>query len=107
MIFLAILLLLASALTVIEILSFGKIVGFIGFNSTGAQNDGVPSGNQDILIFGVYAFLFILVSAFIFDYLNKYHDRLNLRNSGHEDVPFKKKVIKLDLSGSPKDNDNF
>ncbi len=96
--FFLVLLLFAFALTFIEVLAYGKAVGFFGFQvgSASANNLDITNNKQDLFFFGLYVLLFILLSAFVFDYLVKYRNKTEREN--HTEVPFKKKVIKLDLT---------
>lgn len=92
--FFVLLLMFAAVLTMIEIASYGRLVGFVSINSA---NSSVPtSSNQDILIFGIYAFLFILVFAFMLDFMKKYHERIIAKNHHAEEKPFRRKMIHFD-----------
>lgn len=108
--FFVVLLVLAAVLSLVEVVRYGALVGFI---SLGSSNDSVGystnnAASHDILIFGLYVFAFILLVGVIFTYLDKYNERTR-HDPEQVEIPFKRKVIRLDLSGSsvPKDKDNF
>ena len=99
--FFVLLLMFAAVLSIVEISTYGKLTIFAILDDIGSGRNitSVIRENQSALFFGVYLFLFLLVAAFLFNFMRKYTERINLNHEGHEERPFKRKIINLDMGG--------
>lgn len=91
--FFVLLLIFTLALVVIELVRFGGLNGIVKINQSSNSNNYTPTIDFTLVGFFLFVFIFILIAGLIIRFLQNYHDRNGVNNSGNRH----RKLIPIDL----------